>query len=183
MKKTIQPLKASLLFLLTLLFLSSCGLWDSEHDFETEEVEGMRPIYVTESEIEIKNLPPQDLEEPGKIYVINDYLLVVDPLKGVHVFDNRDPKNPANVGFIQIMGSNDVAVRDNILYADQAQDLVAIDISQPENIKLASRVRNVFPLGLPYPRDYWGPFECADPSKGFVIGWESAVLNNPECYR
>ncbi len=168
---------------LMLISLISCTSWESVPDFDVEEVEGYRPIYATESEQEVKTLPAREIENPGKIYVINDFLLVVDQLKGIHVFDNENPENPQNVGFIQITGSNDVAVRDNILYADQATDLLAIDISNPENVQIASRVKNVFPFGSQYPQQQGTYFECPDPEKGLVIGWEYTTLNSPKCYR
>lgn len=163
--------------------MSSCDNWERVPDFDVEQVEGYRPIYATESEQKVKNLPARKIENPGKIYTINDFLLVVDQLKGIHVFDNNNPENPQNVGFIQITGSNDVAVRDNILYADQATDLLAIDISNPENVQIASRVKNVFPFGSQYPQQQGVYFECPDPDKGLVIGWEYTTLNSPKCYR
>lgn len=182
-----EAMKTNLLKLLTfcLLFisLSSCEGWENVPDFDVEEVEGYRPIYASESEREIKTLSPREIQDPGKIYVINDYLLLVDRLKGIHVFDNEDPENPQNIGFIQVTGSNDVAVRNNILYADQASDLLAIDISNPENVKVASRVKDVFPFGSQYPQQEGVYFECPDPQKGLVIGWEYTTLQSPKCYR
>lgn len=163
--------------------LFSCDPWESRPDFDVEEVQGYRPIYANESEREVKTLPAREVENPGKIYVINEYLLVVDQLKGVHVYNNENPENPRNVGFIQITGSNDVAVRDNILYADQASDLLAIDIGNPQNVKVASRVKDVFPFGSQYPQQQGTYFECPDPAKGLVIGWELVTLTSPKCYR
>ncbi|HET8858439.1 hypothetical protein [Marivirga sp.] len=165
------------------IIILSCTNWTNVPNFDVEEVEGYRPVYATESEQEVKTLPPREMENPGKIYVINEFLLVVDRLKGVHVFNNENPENPVNIGFIQITGSNDVAVRDNILYADQASDLLAIDISNPTNVQIASRVKDVFPFGSQYPQQQGFYFECPDPSKGLVIGWEYTTLNSPECYR
>lgn len=168
---------------LMLSSLISCNQWERTPNFDVDEVEGYRPIYATESEQDVKTLPAREIENPGKIYVINEFLLVVDQLKGIHVFNNDDPENPQNVGFIQITGSNDVAVRDNILYADQATDLLAIDVSNPENVKIASRVKNVFPFGTQYPEQQGVYFECPDSDKGLVIGWEYTTLNSPKCYR
>ncbi|WKK81684.1 LVIVD repeat-containing protein [Marivirga arenosa] len=180
-------MKYKILKLLTIsafgLSILACNNWENVPNFDVEEVEGYRPIYATEGEKEVKTLPPREIEDPGKIYVINDYLLLVDRLKGIHVFDNRNPENPQNIGFIQITGSNDVAVRDNILYADQASDLLAIDINNPENVKIASRVKDVFPFGSQYPQQEGFYFECPDPEKGLVIGWELTTLQSPKCYR
>jgi hypothetical protein len=180
-------MKAPILKLLILsilcINLSSCDSWERVPDFDVEQIEGYRPIYATESEIQIKTLAAREIEDPGKIYVINDYLLLVDRLKGIHVFDNENPTNPQNIGFIQITGSNDVAVRDDILYADQATDLLAIDISNPKSVKIASRVKGVFPFGIQYPQQLGVYFECPDPDKGLIIGWELTTLQSPKCYR
>lgn len=175
------------IYLLTLFallgVLTSCNQWENVPDFDVEVVEGVRPIYATESEADVKSLPSRNIEKPGKIYVINDYLLVVDELKGLHIFDNRDSENPINIGFVQIAGSTDLAIRDNILYANQASDLLAIDVSNPQNIQLVSRVKDVFPFASQYPQESGIYFECPDPAKGLVVGWEPATLNNPECYK
>jgi hypothetical protein len=163
--------------------LFSCNRWENVPNFDVDEVEGYRPIYATESEREVKTFSAREIENPGKIYVINEYLLLVDRLKGIHVFNNENPKDPKNIGFIQITGSNDVAVRNNILYADQASDLLAIDISNPESVQIASRIKNVFPFGIQYPQEQGTYFECPDPEKGLVIGWEFTTLKSPKCYR
>jgi LVIVD repeat len=47
----------------------------------------------------------------------------------------------------------DIAIRDNILYADSYTDLVVIDISNPENIKEIRRIRNIFP-DIPLPSSF-----------------------------
>jgi hypothetical protein len=172
-----------LTFGLLITSLSACNNWESVPNFDVDEVEGYRPIYATESEQEVKTVSVREIENPGKIYVINEFLLVVDQLKGIHVFNNENPENPQKVGFIQITGTNDVAVRDNILYADQATDLLAIDISNPENVQVASRVKNVFPFGAQYPQQQGVYFECPEPENGLVIGWEYTTLSSPNCYR
>ncbi|MBK6264715.1 hypothetical protein JKA74_06675 [Marivirga sp. S37H4] len=183
MKKSVQVLTFNCFpTLLILMALTACDTWEPVPSFDVAQVEGFRPIYATESEIEIKSLTAQEIENPGKIYVINEYLLVVDRLKGIHVFDNTHSENPQNIGFIQIAGSNDIAIRNNILYVDQARDLLAIDISNPANVQLASRVKNVFPFASQHPQEENTYYECPDSAKGVVIGWERATLNYPECY-
>lgn len=77
-----------------LFTLISCNNWEQVPNFDVDQVEGYRPIYATESEQDVKTLPAREIENPGKIYVINDYLLVVDQLKGIHVFNNDNPENP-----------------------------------------------------------------------------------------
>ncbi len=185
MNLILQAVKLLLRYLAfaTLLLVFACDDWNNVPDFDVEETMGYRPLYATESEKAVKTLPPRTVENAGKIYVIQDYLLIVEKLKGVHIFDNTNPADPQNIGFLQIAGNNDVAVRDNLLYADQASNLLAIDISNLTNVKVASTIKNVFPFGSEYPAQQGGYFECPDKSKGLVIGWEYVMLQNPKCYR
>jgi len=182
-KKISLKKRLPLSVLIAPLLLFACDEWNNVPDFDVEETMGYRPIYATENEVAVKTLPPREIEEAGKIYVINDFLLVVEKLEGVHLFDNTNPENPKNLGFLQIAGNNDIAVRDNLLYADQASNLLAIDISDLNNIKIASTIKNVFPFGATYPNVQGSYFECPDPAKGIVVGWELATLQNPKCYR
>jgi hypothetical protein len=172
------------ILLMAALFIQACDTWEeTPPNFEVDNILGYRPVYATLEEAEVKGLPPQSLENPGKIYVINDYLMIVDNLRGVHVYDNTNPENPVNKGFIQLYGSTDIAIRDNVLYADQQSDLLAVDISNPLNINLLSRAENIFPFNSQYPPVEGTYFECVDPTKGIVVGWEQVELDNPKCYR
>jgi hypothetical protein len=96
----------------------------------------------------VKAESPRSLENPGKIYVKGKYLFVNEIKKGIHIIDNSDKTHPRFVSFINIPGNGDIAVRDNILYADSFSDLVALDITNPENAAEAGREKNVFKQGL-----------------------------------
>ncbi len=69
---------------------------------------------------------PRPLRNPGKLYIIGDYLLINEPNEGIHVFDNRLPEQPIPVAFWNIPGNVDMAVRGRYLYADQYADLLAM---------------------------------------------------------
>jgi hypothetical protein len=58
---------------------------------------------------------------------------------------------------------------------------VVIDISQLLQIRETDRISNILNPAL-FPPQYQGIFECVDPEKGAVIGWEDAVLENVQCY-
>lgn len=88
---------------------------------------------------------PQPLGKPGKIYIKDKYLFINELNKGIHVFDNRNPSAPRAISFINIPGNVDLAVKGNILYADSKMDLLAIDISNPEEVKITKRITNIFP--------------------------------------
>jgi hypothetical protein len=88
----------------------------------------------------------RELKKPGKIYFYNNYILINEIREGIHLIDNTDPSNPQNVGFIKISGNVDMAIRNNVLYADAFMDLLAIDLQNVQNPKILSREENVFPL-------------------------------------
>jgi len=106
------------------------------------------PIYMTRSEIVagfgMEGARP--LEQPGKIYYYQDYLLINERYEGVHIIDNKDPENPVHLSFVSIPGNVDMAVRGDLLYADSYVDLLTLDISDPLNPRLLSRSEDVFPL-------------------------------------
>jgi hypothetical protein len=95
----------------------------------------------------IASTSTKPLENPGKIYIKDQYLFINEIKKGIHIIDNSNPSSPRFVSFINIPGNIDMAVADNILYADSYTDVVAIDISQPTNVKELSREQRVFQNG------------------------------------
>lgn len=171
MTKTILPL------LLFVLFFSGSSSFDTE---------GYKPIYVPEDEAkQIKLLEPRDVVTQGKIYIKDQYIYVGDVNLGVHIIDNTDPRNPIKVAFLQIYGNHDIAIKGESMYADNLDDLVTIDISDRENPVLVKRIEGVYEItnqSFPENLAYHTFFECADPNKGYVIGWIPAVLENPQCW-
>ena len=113
---------------------------------QTVTYRGTESVRVTLNELRIgiKTLPAQDLENPGKIYVKDNYLFINELKKGIHVIDNTNPSLPKAISFIQILGNIDMGVKDNILYADSYTDFIALDISNPQNVKEVSRIKEVF---------------------------------------
>ncbi len=116
----------------------------------------------------VKPMPATDLKDIGKIYYKSPYIFVNEVNKGIHVIDNTDPSSPQNITFINIPGNIDMAVKDNVLYADSYTDLVAIDITNPSFASEVSREQNVFPNRVF--TNGWAP----DPSKGVVLDWIEA---------
>lgn len=152
----------------------------------TFSVDGYKPVYVPAEDAKAITISgPREMVTQGKIYIKDEYIYVGDVNLGVHVIDNSDPSNPQKVAFIQIYGNHDIAIKGDILYADNLEDLVAIDISDRENPQVVNRIANVyqlvnqkFPENMPY--HTW--FECVDPSKGYVVGWIPAEIDNPDCW-
>lgn len=148
-------------------FISSC----SDKVFETFTANA--PVYLSYSDLRsaVKITTARELNKPGKIYFKDNYIFINEKMAGVHVYDVSDPKNPQNKGFIEIPGNVDIAIKDNILYADSYVDLVAIDVSSFSAIKEVGRVEKVFPYTLPtYDNKY--PLARIDESKGVVTNWE-----------
>lgn len=87
---------------------------------------------------------PTKLEKSGKIYIYQDFLFINESNKGVHIYNNINPSAPVNIAFLQIPGNVDLAVSNNILYADSYVDLLAFDLSAMENIREVKRVKDVF---------------------------------------
>lgn len=168
------------------VFLSSALFFGCGVESESEvEQEGYRPIYIAAEEAaRIATLPAQPLEQPGKIYSKDTLLFINELHKGIHVINNKNPRSPQSIAFVSIPGNVDMAVKGNTLYADNFTDLVVLNLSNPKNITLVKRVAKALPEGIqnypPYTNVY---FECVDPSRGVVSGWEKVTLKNPKCRR
>ena len=87
--------------------------------------------------------------KPGKIYFKDQYMYINEYQKGIHVVDLSDPANPALKAFIKIPGNVDMAIKDNMLYADSYIDLVLIDISNPEQPNEVKRIEEMFEYVIP----------------------------------
>jgi hypothetical protein len=89
---------------------------------------------------------PKTIVNSGKIYVKGQFLFVNEKNEGFHVFDNNNPENPINIGFLKALGSSDLAIKDDIIYINNAVDLIAI---QPDfatsTISVTKRIPNTFP--------------------------------------
>ncbi|MDO9261026.1 MAG: hypothetical protein Q7U08_03710, partial [Flavobacteriaceae bacterium] len=111
------------------------------------------PVTMTMSELRssVKILPPQQIVNSGKIYVYEEFIFINDEGKGVHVIDNSVPASPKKISFLKIHGNVDVAVKDEMLFADSFTDLVVFDISNIRNIVQKNRLNNVFPHYFIYP--------------------------------
>ncbi len=125
----------------------------------TEKYTAAPAIYAQELKRPITSGSTQPLKETGKIY-IKDHLIFLNEFgKGIHVINNRNPYKPEIIAFLNIPGNVDIAIRDNILYADSYTDLVVIDIRDPKNIKEIKRIKNIFP-DIPLPSSF---MEALDP--------------------
>ncbi len=147
-------------------------------------VKGLRPVYAQSDWQEISIESPHAITQLGKLAMKGGYLYVNERMKGIHIIDNRNPEDPIPVGFIDIPGNTDFDFKGDMLYADNFSDLVAIRMLPDFNIEITERIEGLYKSEIPsYPANHNGYFECADPSKGFVIDWIEVDLLNPKCRR
>lgn len=164
-------------------FLAACLLFSCSETSSLERVQAYVPIYKTYEEIEKITLQPdKKLEQTGKIYLTDNALLISEPGKGVHFFNNENPTSPKRVAFLSIPGNDDIELRNGFLYVDNGLDLVTIDISVLSQPVVTHRERGVFPYPM-YPPMENIKFTCPDPSKGFVVDWVLESVVDPKCSR
>lgn len=164
-------------FACMLVFAVSCGKNSND-----EVVQGYKPIYATPEQLTTVDVRENEpLQNPGRIYLYEHYLLVNDQSKGIHIYDNSNNSSPKHLSFIAIPGNLDFSVSNGMLYADNITDMLVVDITNPLAPAFKSRIENVFPIQQ-FP-DEFGAFECVDPARGIVVGWEKTELVNPKCFK
>lgn len=123
---------------------------------------------------------PKQIEKSGKIYLYKDYLFINEPLKGIHIYDNADPSNPKSISFIDIPGNVDLAINDDVLYADSFSDLLILDISRPSNPVLLQRKDDVFKYQLVYNYQDKSADNVIVSYKDTVLQYDGAYTYTPE---
>ncbi len=173
---------------LLLLVVAISGCWPDSFNptFPEGEVEGYSPIYASEVNLSVSWSGPREVNNPGQIYLIDSLILLVEENLGIHVIDNGDPTNPQKIGFFNIQGATQLAVKDGVLYTNQYSDVIAVDLNDFQNPRIISRDSDVLSgaiigQSVPPVRDTY--FDCVDAELGRVIGWELRTINSPKCYR
>jgi hypothetical protein len=127
---------------ITALSLSACF-----KDSGTKTYKLYTPVYQATQDVRlaIKSDAPQPLENVGKMVIYGNYIFLNELQKGIHIIDNSSPAKPINKAFIKVPGSENFAIKDNILYTDCFIDLMAIDITNPEAVVYKTYIKNLFP--------------------------------------
>lgn len=154
--------------LLLLVFALSC-----KENFEVPiQEKAWVPVYRSvENSAEIATLEPRTPVSGGKIYAYGKYLFQLEPNLGIHVYELVD-KRPTPLRFIQVYGAQEIAVRNGVLYTNNDKDIVSLTLTESGEARLAGRVKNVFSVTEAAVPPESGYFECVDPEKGIVVGWE-----------
>jgi hypothetical protein len=134
------------------------------------------PIIITRETLNnsVRVEEPRELKDPGRIYIKDAYIYIIENYKGIHIINNTNPEDPLNEKFIRIPGCLNMAIKNNTILADNAVDLIAIDISDLSNIQVTSRVMNTFPE-LETPDKSYFPQEYNKenrPDNTVIIGFE-----------
>ena len=134
------------------------------------------PVYMVRPEMEqaVKSEAPQPLRNTGKIYLFGKYILVNEKFRGIHVIDNSNPAAPQNIVFVHIDGCIDMAVKNNVLYADNAVDLIALKTTDNfSTVEVTARIKGIFPE-TESPDGYWSA-ETVNrfrPQNGILVAWK-----------
>ena len=134
------------------------------------------PVYMDRTEMEnaVKIEAAQPLHATGKIYLYGQYILVNEKYKGIHVIDNSDPAAPKNIAFLHIDGCIDMAMKNNVLYADNAIDLIALKTNDNfATVQVTERIKNIFPE-TESPDRYWSPYYINQfrPRNAILVAWK-----------
>jgi glutaredoxin len=115
----------------------------------------------------------RDMENPGKIYYKAPYIFINEKYKGIHVINNSKPENPVKEGFIVAPGCIDMAIKENVLFLDNATDLVAFDLTTKQVTK---RIRKMFPEPLSPENE---TFSSEENREDYVlVGWKKNPNKN-----
>lgn len=163
MKWKIYTLQLCVALTAILLAFSGCL---KDHCTRTYQI--YKPVYKTLSQVRanMKSSAPRALKATGKLYTYGNYIFLNEPDKGIHVIDNTNPSTPKAISFIPIPGNADIAVKDNVLYADSYSDLVTFDITNPQQVAAKSFQGNVFPE---FNRYYYGYGMSMNPDSVQII--------------
>ncbi len=161
-----------LLFVASLSFISCEKIDDSKYaDYLIA-----RPLTISKAEFKtsVDIISPLPIKESGKIYAYRDYIFVNDKYRGVHVIDNSNPNSPKKISFIKIAGNVDISIKDDYLYADSLMDLIVLDISDINAIKIVNRLENVLRDNVVWPAEV-DFFESVniDYENEILLGWET----------
>lgn len=147
-----------------------CGYYEPE-EIPPRVFESYTPIYMARESLDssIRLKPAQEIVNSGKIYIVNDLLFVGEKQQGFHVFDNSNPSSPVKINFVEIIASTDISVRNNMLYVNQATDLVAVQFNLSDTtIQVTKRISKIFPEM----RSPNGSSSLRTPSDSVVIAWK-----------
>jgi hypothetical protein len=121
-------------------------------------------------------------DQIAKIYVYGDLLIRSNTADGlIEFFDLGTPATLPQLGAIRVTGNNDVAVVDEVMYADAGNDLIVYDISDVANIRALDTIHGVFRQLHGFMRDDVVPMGMSEDTGGMsgCSGCGSDVMTSP----
>ncbi len=176
-------MKKSLLLLSSILVLFSSCLTDPHDEIET--VMGYAPLYWNPELGSNVSEAPRTYDELTNFVVYKNLILMVEFGDGIHVVDNSNPSNPVDLTFLNVLGTVGLVVKDDFVIIATSNQLISINITDLNNATISSiTTTSQEEVSITIlPPDDLRDFECIDPSKGILTGWERKLLTNPKCWR
>lgn len=140
--------RLSFLVILLGCLVSLCSMTCEGDDYERGRDSDYEPITLDRTNFDnsIRFGVSNPMKQAGKIYVYKQWIFISDLNKGFHVYDNTNPETPVLKSFIEVPGATDMAIRNDIVYINQAVDLVAIQVDPNKSeVKVLKRIQSVFP--------------------------------------
>ena len=147
-KNIMKILIKVVLYFVLCISLSNCVNWGGNRNVDSVQSDNYKPIIVSRTVLENSVIAQtsQNTVLAGKLYIKDNLMFLNEKNKGFHVFNYTDAQNPVKMGFIKVSGATDLAIRNNLLYINQAVDLLTIEYLPVNNsIIIKNRNRNVFP--------------------------------------
>lgn len=165
--------------LLLLGFVVLAASFNSCKKYKNKEVFANVPVYQDYDSFRgsFSFTPGVAMQNAGNIFVHNNFILINDIDKGIHIFDNTDPSYPYSLGFMNIPGNTQMDMRGNVLYANSFIDLLAIDLSNVNNPVLVDRMENVFNYSVPMINESY-PVADISTDQGVVVSWSIEKTKN-----
>ncbi len=155
------------------------GVWLlTSSDIVPSQYSGWTPYFMQRADLEKSVfMAPEtrELVDPGKLWIAGDKIYVVERYKGVHIIDNSDPANPRPTGFLVAPGCMDVALHGNVIYLDNAVDLVAFNLTSGTE---TSRLRNYFPEPASPAGDRY--YNSSNRDGMILVGWRQITKTKKE---
>ncbi len=161
-------------FKLALFALTIASLGIMAFQFSQNPPPNYEPILMSRTDMEssVQLETAREIESPGKMWLYNDIIFLVEQYKGIHIIDNSNPAATKTIGFIQVDGCTEITMKDNIMYANNAVDMIGIKSVDFASIDVVTRHRNMLPpIASPEP---WGDSYYYDklPENTVIIRWE-----------
>lgn len=132
------------------------------------------PILMTRQEMvsAIALHDAREIEAPGKIWLYNNYIFLIEQYRGIHIIDNSNPAASKTVAFIHVDGCTELAVKDDIIYTNNAVDMIGIKVNPDLNsLEVVSRKEYILPIiSSPSPWGDWY-FIHQIPANMIIVRW------------